>query len=25
VTVITAVIFGLDTLFGRAVFAVFGD
>jgi preprotein translocase subunit SecE len=25
VTVITAVIFGLDTLFGKAVFAVFGD
>jgi preprotein translocase subunit SecE len=25
VSVITAVIFGLDTLFGKAVFAVFGD
>ena len=25
VTVITAVIFGMDTLFGKAVFAVFGD
>ena len=25
VTVITAIIFGLDTLFGKAVFAVFGD
>jgi preprotein translocase SecE subunit len=25
VSVITAIIFGLDTLFGRAVFAVFGD
>ena len=25
VTFITAVIFGLDTLFGKAVFAVFGD
>ena len=25
VSVITAIIFGLDTLFGKAVFAVFGD
>jgi preprotein translocase SecE subunit len=25
VSAITAIIFGLDTLFGRAVFAVFGD
>jgi preprotein translocase subunit SecE len=25
VTVITAIIFGLDTLFGKAVFAIFGD
>jgi hypothetical protein len=25
VSVITAIIFGLDSLFGRAVFAVFGD
>jgi preprotein translocase SecE subunit len=25
VSVITAVIFGMDTLFGKAVFAVFGD
>ena len=25
VTVITAIIFGLDTLFSKAVFAVFGD
>jgi preprotein translocase subunit SecE len=25
VTVITAIIFGLDTLFGKAVLAVFGD
>ena len=25
VSVITAIIFGLDTLFGKDVFAVFGD
>ncbi|MGH3922236.1 MAG: hypothetical protein ACRDTT_05090 [Pseudonocardiaceae bacterium] len=25
VTVITAIIFGLDTLFGKAVLAIFGD